>query len=85
MSRRFYLIVVGATVLALFTPHPNIAHLGYFPIGWTLRYFMSSPFDVHWPSLLILIATYLVGWMVCALGLFFFCRLTGLPRKDKKT
>ena len=40
-------------------PHPNIPHVGYFPIGLTFVFIWGQTLrDIHWPSIMFLCGVY---------------------------
>jgi hypothetical protein len=61
-------VVVGATVLALFAPHPNVAHLGYSPVGFTIIdiYLTGKQAEVGPRNLNPMFFCYSLGWVLSA-------------------
>lgn len=52
--------ILLALAIGLLGPHPNIPHVGYFPIGLTFVFIWGQILrDIHWPSIVFLFSVYI--------------------------
>jgi hypothetical protein len=70
-----------ALAMGMLGPHPNIPHVGYFPIGLTFPLILGkSAQSIHWPSLALLVGIYAFYVLVGFAFVSVFTWVLGRPR-----
>lgn len=58
VTKRLFRILL-ALAIGMLGPHPNIPHVGYFPIGLTFVFIWGQTLrNIHWPSIVFLFGVY---------------------------